>query len=302
MTRLVQLRRFCDQGMDCPTLHYQPDSDEFLIQGYIVTDPEVLARLSLPAGQTVVRVSASLLPELEPDPDSGELFVQGYEVTDVALLKELNLPVGEAVVRVSSPPVATSAERAPTMLTLAELSKIASLARSSLFRLETLDCYEGALDGSELSVYLASGDQPRNPKKLAWQEHLRAERAAGIWRHRVHLIDTTNGLNGYLRYECEWGYTATTAAGEGVRILDLPVDRRPPALIEIDHDFWLFDEEQVVRMYYNADGTFHGAEQLPAHHTSRYQAARDVAWDMAEEFTSWWAAHPEYHRANQHVT
>lgn len=56
MARLVQLRRTCDQGMDCPTLHYQPDSDEFLIQGYTVTDPQVLAGLNLPAAQTVVRV------------------------------------------------------------------------------------------------------------------------------------------------------------------------------------------------------------------------------------------------------
>ena len=76
-------------------------------------------------------------------------------------------------------------------------------------------------------MYLAGGEQPHNLEKLAWQEHLRAERAAGIWRHRIHLIDTTHGLNGYLRYACEWGYTATTAAGEGVRILDLPIDRRP---------------------------------------------------------------------------
>jgi hypothetical protein len=118
----------------------------------------------------------------------------------------------------------------------------------------------------------------------------------------VHLIDTTDGLNGYLRYSCEWGYTATTAAGESVRILDLTAASRPPELIEIDHDFWLIDGEKVVRMHYNADATFNGGELLPAELTPRYQAARDVAWGMAEEFTSWWDAHPEYHRANQHVT
>src|SRR6476661_1550106 len=52
MPRLVQLRRTCDQGMDCPTLHYQCDSDKFVIQGYAVTDPQVLAELNLHAGQT----------------------------------------------------------------------------------------------------------------------------------------------------------------------------------------------------------------------------------------------------------
>ncbi|MFN2495099.1 MAG: DUF6879 family protein [Pseudonocardiaceae bacterium] len=187
------------------------------------------------------------------------------------------------------------------MLTIAELDEIISSARRSLFRLETLDRYEVPIDGSDFAAYLAGGEQPRNEAKLAWEEHLRAERAAGIWRHRVHVIDTTHGLGGYLRYECEWGYTATAAAGEDVRILDLPVARRPRELIEIDHDFWLIEGERVVRMHYSTDATFHGAELLPIRDTARYQAARDTAWNMAEEFTSWWAAHPQYHRANQPV-
>ncbi len=100
MARLVQLRRNCTHSETCPTLHYQPDSDEFLIQGYTVTDPQVLAGLNLPAGQTVVRVPSYLLPELQPDPAAVDLLVQGHEVNDVELLAELNLPAGETVVRV----------------------------------------------------------------------------------------------------------------------------------------------------------------------------------------------------------
>jgi hypothetical protein len=102
IARLVWLRGTCDQSEVCPTLHYQPDSDDFLIQGYTVTDPEVLARLNLPAGHTVVRVPTDLLPELPHDPDAWELLVQGHEVTDVEVLAELNLPLGETVVRVSA--------------------------------------------------------------------------------------------------------------------------------------------------------------------------------------------------------
>lgn len=100
MARLVQLRSTCDQGMSCPTLHYQPDSDEFLIQGYTVTDPRALAGLNLPAGHTVVRVPSYLLPEPQRDPDADDLLVQGHEVNDIELLTELNLPAGETVVRV----------------------------------------------------------------------------------------------------------------------------------------------------------------------------------------------------------
>ncbi len=70
MPRLVQLRRICNHGMDCPTLHYQPDSDEFLIQGYTVADAQVLVGLNLPAGHSVVRVPTRLLPELQRDPDA----------------------------------------------------------------------------------------------------------------------------------------------------------------------------------------------------------------------------------------
>jgi hypothetical protein len=102
MTRLVQLRRTCNHGMDCPTLHYQPDSGEFLIQGYIVTEPQVLAGLNLPAGHTVVRVPTHLLPELQRDLDADDLLVQGHEVNDIELLTELNMPAGEIVVRAAA--------------------------------------------------------------------------------------------------------------------------------------------------------------------------------------------------------
>ncbi len=100
MARLVQLRSTCDQGNVCPTLHYQPGSDEFLIQGYTVTDPQLLAGLNLPAGETVVRVPTHLLPELRTDPEAGDLLMPGQEVNDVELLTELNPPAGETVVRV----------------------------------------------------------------------------------------------------------------------------------------------------------------------------------------------------------
>ncbi|MGH3913408.1 MAG: hypothetical protein ACRDTC_08360 [Pseudonocardiaceae bacterium] len=102
MARLVQLRSTCNHGNTCPTLHYLPGSDEFLIQGYTVTAPHVVAGLNLPVGHTVVRVPTHLLPELQPDPHASDLLVLGHEVNDVELLTELNLPAGETVVRVAA--------------------------------------------------------------------------------------------------------------------------------------------------------------------------------------------------------
>jgi len=42
---------------DSPTL-WDTDSDEYVVQGYIITDPRVLAQLNVPEGEAV-----SLIPE-----------------------------------------------------------------------------------------------------------------------------------------------------------------------------------------------------------------------------------------------
>jgi len=48
----------------CPTL-YRTDRDTYLVQGYVVTDPEALAYMDIPGGETVVEVPAGLLPEID---------------------------------------------------------------------------------------------------------------------------------------------------------------------------------------------------------------------------------------------
>lgn len=48
----------------CPTLR-RTDRGTYLVQGYVVTDPEALAELNIPDGETVVEVPAELLPEID---------------------------------------------------------------------------------------------------------------------------------------------------------------------------------------------------------------------------------------------
>lgn len=48
----------------CPTLR-RTDRGTYLVQGYVVTDPEALAELNVPEGETVVEVPAELLPEID---------------------------------------------------------------------------------------------------------------------------------------------------------------------------------------------------------------------------------------------
>jgi hypothetical protein len=102
-------------------------------------------------------------------------------------------------------------------------------------------------------------------------------------------------LTDYLRYEAEWGYLPNSEAGEDIRILDLAERPRPDGLA--DHDFWLIDDQLVIRMHYDDRGRFAGAEVLGADMLPRYRAARDAAVQAAEPFASYWARHPEYHRA-----
>jgi hypothetical protein len=183
------------------------------------------------------------------------------------------------------------------MLDAAQLGElIKSRFTREAFRLETLDAYYVASDGGDVARYLRGEREPDPARKEPWLARLRAERAAGKRRQRVHVV--RGPLSGYLRYECEWGYVPNVAAGEEVRILDLS-ERPRPAGLTIDHDFWLLDNEHVIRMHYTEDGQFTGAEMLGVRELPRYRAAREAALAAADPFTDYWQRHPEYHRANR---
>lgn len=176
---------------------------------------------------------------------------------------------------------------------LDELGALLEVRRRTLFRLETLDVYEVASDGSDYRRYLDGEAEPTWERKQPWLDDLRAERDSGRYRHRVHVLHTP--LGPYLRYECEWGYAYNVQAGEDIRILDLAETPEPPGLV--DHDFWLVDDDLVVLMHYDDASQFLGGEPLPKTETPRYVAARDAAWAAATPFEPWWAARPQYQRS-----
>ena len=51
---------------DSPTL-YATDRDTYLVQGYVVTDPEALSSMRIPDGETVVEVPVRLMRYLPED-------------------------------------------------------------------------------------------------------------------------------------------------------------------------------------------------------------------------------------------
>jgi hypothetical protein len=52
----------CKNGT-CPTLWGTTDGKEYVVQGYVINDPERLAQLDLPEGETAVMVPAAVLEE-----------------------------------------------------------------------------------------------------------------------------------------------------------------------------------------------------------------------------------------------
>lgn len=166
----------------------------------------------------------------------------------------------------------------------------------SAYRWERQPAYEVASDGSDYKRYLDGQQEPSWERLTPWLDQLRNERtqhdrAGTPGRYRVRLFHQP--VTDYERYEAEWGYELTSAAGERIYVLD-PAEHQLPAVM-LDHDYWLLDDTHAVRMHYASDGQFLGATVEPELVES-YRQARAAAMRCAEPFQLWWARHPEHKR------
>ena len=109
------------QPNQSPTL-YATDRETYIVQGWIVTDPVVLARVELADDETVVEVPSGLMAQLRADGLSGEVvnivppivrvldnghyLVQGKRVTDTEALGQMDIPDHETCVEVARSAVA----------------------------------------------------------------------------------------------------------------------------------------------------------------------------------------------------
>ncbi|KWW97483.1 hypothetical protein TH66_17765 [Carbonactinospora thermoautotrophica] len=57
--RLTRIDGGCDGGT-CPTV-YATDRGTFVVQGYVISDPQALRQLDLPEGENAVEIPAELL-------------------------------------------------------------------------------------------------------------------------------------------------------------------------------------------------------------------------------------------------
>jgi hypothetical protein len=109
------------QPNNSPTL-YAADNDAFVVQGWIVTSPEVLAATNLADDETIVEIPAKLLRYLERAglvgdvtnlvtpivyvTDDGNYIIKGKRVPDPETLAQMHIPDNETCVEVSPAAVA----------------------------------------------------------------------------------------------------------------------------------------------------------------------------------------------------
>lgn len=140
----------------------------------------------------------------------------------------------------------------------------------SAFRLETLQVYIIPGFQDPLDRFLAGQPMPEDFNE-DWHETVRGYVSAGKTMQRAKVV--RRPLTDYSRYLLSWGVPGNVAAGEDYQILDL-TDR---ALDLPEQDFWLFDDETVLLLNFEPDGTFRDRELADPADLDKYRRWRDLA-------------------------
>ncbi|MCP3819005.1 hypothetical protein NLX86_13035 [Streptomyces sp. A3M-1-3] len=168
------------------------------------------------------------------------------------------------------------------MLSGEEFGRLFETFERTAFRLETLSVYDVEEEREEFERFLAGGDMGPDWDDNPW---VRSMTDKGKEVSRVHVLRSP--LTDYLRYELA-AYPGNVTAGETIGIVD---QAEQDATDLPNHDFWLFDDQDVYRMNYTPEGAFIGAELLPAHKLAEYQGYRDRALTEAVPFAEYWERH-----------
>jgi hypothetical protein len=154
---------------------------------------------------------------------------------------------------------------------------------SSAWRLELHPIYTMPEEAGGLSRWRA-GERLPDGHWSSWMDRVAGYGATGRTIGRVHVV--RRPLSEYIRFEFDWYYRHHVRAGEDIRILDL-TSAADPGLP--DHDFWLLDERQVVKMLYRPDGTQITRELVERPDVEAYIKWRDVACSAALPALEYWA-------------
>jgi hypothetical protein len=110
------------QPKQSPTL-FATDRDSYVVQGWIVTNPGILAMIAVSDDETIVEVPATLLAHLAQDglsgnvvnlvppimhiTENGNYIIKGSRVTDPETLEQMTIPDHETCVEVSRSAILT---------------------------------------------------------------------------------------------------------------------------------------------------------------------------------------------------
>jgi hypothetical protein len=121
--------------------------------------------------------------------------------------------------------------------------------QASAFRLETRPTYSVPQESELLAAYRHDGSLP-DMTDHPWVKRVQEHCGAGKRMERVRLV--SRPLTEYERFELAL-YPFSHAAGEDIRLVDR-------GLVEVDRDFWLFDDQTAIMLRYDTEGRFQGTE------------------------------------------
>jgi len=163
-----------------------------------------------------------------------------------------------------------------------------------LFRMERLPLYDVPSQNADRDAFLR-GVAPDWARKQAWLDELAENARRGMVSRRVRVFSAQ--LSDDELMSCHYGYPYI-GRDQDIRVVH-PGEHPVPTLL--DHDYWIAEPldgggVHVARMHYTDGGAFVGAEPIDGPGQDVYLRERDLAWQAAEPFNTWWARHGELHR------
>ncbi|ANY06587.1 DUF6879 family protein [Pseudonocardia sp. HH130630-07] len=158
---------------------------------------------------------------------------------------------------------------------------------ATVFRMELLPAYSVVSDGGDFARWRDGAPEPDRDRKEPTIRRLAERAAAGISSRRVRVLSAE--VTEYERYACDFGYGPNAAAGEDIRVLRHGEHQVPELL---GFDYWVLNSRTVLRMHYDTEGAFVGAENAPDLLPDVLRE-HDLVWSRAEAFAPWWSRHPE---------
>lgn len=125
--------------------------------------------------------------------------------------------------------------------------------QKSAFRVETLQRYNVNEEREAFEYFQQHKELPDGVWK-DWHDIIQQAKLRWATMQRVHLIQFP--ITPYISFEMEF-YKKNIRNWE--EIFYLPFE---DSSVEVDSDFWIFDDAVVLKMFYDKDGAFLGFEEM----------------------------------------